>query len=882
MKYLTKKRLIVAVLTLVFIGLVGLIANDVLAEQPAPAAPNLRGFGTGKLTDVSTTVITIYGVLWALQGILNGLLTFTGFVLDNVFLWAVSLNPGTMPIVATGWGVIRDISNSIFILIVLWIAFTIIFNFENLGGRKLLVRVIIMALLINFSLAMVSLVFGFTNALARPFRNAIANTSSSEATGFRNVSDIIMSNTKIYATLNKGTQRDKDAINNYEAQQEAERTKNIPVDIGGGFQSYLGAPQDAKAAVPLIPLAGCVFGALTGIPIPGIGTVCAASALAVQWATSLISLGAAVGITALLYQSIIEMAVGSFFLILTIFALLTASIVLIARIVAMTFLSILAPAAFLLYAMPNKYGEKYWHMWVENVLKWAFFAPAFYFLFYISLLVLQEMSAKKPVLGSFIPDLPQQLILIVFLAFLFGTIGLARKMGITVADSFINWGKKAGWGALGFAGGFIGGMGKRITYPLAGRGAAALDKRIGKIENPFLRRALSIPSTGFRKIASVGREEVLSAQKKYAGMSTEEIQRALGQKAYITGADRTGMLLELTKRQAVAPRPGIKGYGTEQMRESVDQLKSVGADFMSILKASPSIAKLKDVLPEELIKVRNEELRKRGVAVTDEEALQRVIWSKIGPADIAKLDFKIFDNIAGENKVRTTDGREVERGDFMKEIFLQTARPEYLTQLGRASPATAAKIQEYLSTDSGKTIIPQMEVGTYNYFSSNIAGELGWRLPQEHRKPAYAQAEEELRSAFEQQKITVENASKEFSGATRSLEQFDREVKRLGDTQKDLETKSRLLGERLTALQREINILPPASVDERVRVQKEVDYTRNQKERIEGVDLKATRERLLILDARTKRVELEKKVDDTKQEVDKSQEKLNQFKQRLT
>ena len=44
--------------------------------------------------------------------------------------------------------------------------------------------------------------------------------------------------------------------------------------------------------------------------------------------------------------------------------------------------------------------------------------------------------------------------------------------------------------------------------------------------------------------------------------------------------------------------------------------------------------------------------------------------------------------------------------------------------------------------------------------------------------------EENLRTAFEQQKIAVENVSREFNSATRGLEQFDREVKRLLDSKK--------------------------------------------------------------------------------------------------
>ena len=565
MKYLTSKKLIAPIAILILISIFSLLADEVWAQQlnlpgiPAAAPAAAGGAIVGKALDIGATLVTVVTLLAVLQSVLSGLLSISGFFLDNVFHWNIDIPLVITSVVLPGWTILRDIANAIFILIILWIAFTIIFNLENLGGKKLLARVIIIAILINFSLAMVSIVFQFANALARPFRNAIVGigpTESRFAMG-RGVSDIIIANSRIHNVVNKMSAADQNNLRN-SLQNQQEQLRNVPVSSGGDYFGYLGRPMEAQAVGPL---AGVLLWA-------GLNT-------AIQWAITLGS-AAVIGVIAYNWQAVVNLVIGNLFLLVTIFAFVTATIILIARLVAIVFLSVLAPAALLLHATPGKYGQKYWDMWVESVIKWAFFAPAFYFLFYLSLLLLQRMNETQQ-LGGFTEDLRQMMILVMFVAFLWASIGIAKKMGITVADSFINWGKKAGWGALGLAGGFIGGVGKRVAYPLAGKGAAALEKRIGGIESPFLRRALSIPSTGLRKVASIGREEVLSAQKKYAGMSTQEIQRALGQKAYITGADRTGMLLELVKRQAIAPQPGIRGYGTEQMRESIDQLKSVGA-----------------------------------------------------------------------------------------------------------------------------------------------------------------------------------------------------------------------------------------------------------------------------------------------------------------
>ncbi|TSC90628.1 MAG: Uncharacterized protein G01um10142_332, partial [Parcubacteria group bacterium Gr01-1014_2] len=62
------------------------------------------------------------------------------------------LSPGNIPIIQTVWQLLRDFVNIFFILILLIIAFATIFNIKNYKASDLLPKLIIAALLINFSL----------------------------------------------------------------------------------------------------------------------------------------------------------------------------------------------------------------------------------------------------------------------------------------------------------------------------------------------------------------------------------------------------------------------------------------------------------------------------------------------------------------------------------------------------------------------------------------------------------------------------------------------------------------------------------------------------------------------------------------------------------
>ncbi|PWB38598.1 MAG: hypothetical protein C3F02_02700 [Parcubacteria group bacterium] len=83
-----------------------------------------------------------------------------------------------VPGVVTGWGILRDLSNMFFILILLVIAIATIINVERFGYRALLRKLIIMAILINFSMTIVGLMIDLSQIVMLSFVSAIKDVAA--------------------------------------------------------------------------------------------------------------------------------------------------------------------------------------------------------------------------------------------------------------------------------------------------------------------------------------------------------------------------------------------------------------------------------------------------------------------------------------------------------------------------------------------------------------------------------------------------------------------------------------------------------------------------------------------------------------------------------
>ncbi len=126
------------------------------------------------------------GINWILYGVarLFGLIGVGGATLFVYVLQSDTVN-GVLgsPVIDVIWTIVRDVLNLAFILILLFSAFATIFQVERYHLRNILVRLVIMALLVNFSLPIAKVIIDASNILMYFFVNTLFPKAAS-GTGF--------------------------------------------------------------------------------------------------------------------------------------------------------------------------------------------------------------------------------------------------------------------------------------------------------------------------------------------------------------------------------------------------------------------------------------------------------------------------------------------------------------------------------------------------------------------------------------------------------------------------------------------------------------------------------------------------------------------------
>lgn len=153
--------------------------NNALAQQP-PADPGkdmaekIKNVSCDGWLDVSCGILRgVAFLISILRSLFGQLLLIALTVLE--FTASVTLD-GKMygdesGFVTSAWAITRDIANMFFIFILLFISIATILRIPEYGAQTLLPRLIIVALLINFSLPLARIVIDVTNLLAVEFIN---------------------------------------------------------------------------------------------------------------------------------------------------------------------------------------------------------------------------------------------------------------------------------------------------------------------------------------------------------------------------------------------------------------------------------------------------------------------------------------------------------------------------------------------------------------------------------------------------------------------------------------------------------------------------------------------------------------------------------------
>ena len=637
---LTNKKislyLVLLVLALVIVGI----------GMPHAANASLEDI----LSPISWIGFAAQAVAFIVQQVLIVLLFIESYIIDNLFIFNIVLNPTNMPAVIGGWRVLRDIANSLFLLILLWIAIKIIWGFDDGANKKLLVRLIIVAFLINFSLAITGAMFGFGNALAKPFKDKMGN----------DVAGFIVGATKLNTVTNR------------------------PAD---------------PPTVP--PAKECLLSALTkdssGKSLVDFRIDCPD----VDDATKVMNFisGAAGKLTGTVTQNkqmkfAVEIIIADIFLILTIITFGGVAGFLIVRIAMMAFLGVLSPAAFFLYAVPG--GQSLFDRWRRNVIGWSFIAPTFYFLFYVSLLVLQAMTSSPLTAVSdkipFAANIFAMMPLVIFLLFLWATMSICKKLGAEVADAAIGMGKMAAGLALtGAAAVATGGLG--LAAGAAARGVAKpLATGMGKLADVPVLGKLATPLTNpIRSYYQNRNQEITKMKGDYQNVSTRDL---VGKFKTTLSSDKRVAMAEMLHQRGdfdkldEGTQKKVLGYSSQFGREE-------------LLTARPDLANAKNVFGagsdddarrKTLNKMTPDQKRKMSKNAYADDEMKKVFLETAHTDDIkammkhnaemtGEMIFKFFDNMSTQSKDALRNVMKPETFKFINSnMMLQTRRQQYNQQ----------------------------------------------------------------------------------------------------------------------------------------------------------------------------------------------------------
>ncbi|MBI1961012.1 MAG: hypothetical protein HYS43_01930 [Candidatus Liptonbacteria bacterium] len=143
-----------------------------------PRVARADWFGIGKAVESGVGTI-VYGLLYLFGWISAQALSFCGVLIDFAF----NLNSQiiTSPAVQLGWIVSRDLANLGFVLVIIAIAFATVLQWSSYGMKALLAKLIVAAVLINFSLPIAGVFIDFAGTITGFF---IQNSTPENAHDF--------------------------------------------------------------------------------------------------------------------------------------------------------------------------------------------------------------------------------------------------------------------------------------------------------------------------------------------------------------------------------------------------------------------------------------------------------------------------------------------------------------------------------------------------------------------------------------------------------------------------------------------------------------------------------------------------------------------------
>lgn len=441
-----------------------------------------------------------YGLSGCLSGIIYvfsvGITSPLAYIASAFFELAtiVSLNGPTYAakIIADAWVIIRDVANMAFIFILIYIAFATILGTSGIETNKLLIRVVIVALLVNFSFFVSRVVIDAGNLLGLTFYSQIVKEYNFDKSRAAIVSG--------QRTINQS------------------RTGNISV-----FGIQLVEARSLTGAI------------MRGVQLQNLLN----NDAFIKWIRS----DATGFFDILITLSFLFLMMGAMLAILA-YAFFAAALKFVVRVVALWFVIILSPLGFVSWILPQtqQYAKKWW----SYLIRYSMYPAAFMFIFFVLAKIMKAFGEDGGLFGGIFGNLSAIAAangsLGTIEAFAYGMVGVVIKvafvitmllLAIKAGDSFgihasegINkFAKRFTTGLAGGAGKWFGGQAFQKTI---GWGFAGMDEKLKntRFGNSFFGYRLRQNVT--KRISDKGILGVASRKKQLEENKKERLERDAG------------------------------------------------------------------------------------------------------------------------------------------------------------------------------------------------------------------------------------------------------------------------------------------------------------------------------------------------------------------
>ncbi len=275
---------------------------------------------------------------WGLYAPTAYLFGLAGVFFDAVFKYSIDDSSYRTTFVTQGWAIVRDMCNIFFIFVLLYAAFKMIFGSH--GAKSVIVNVIIIGLLINFSLLTTQILVDTSNILARLFYNSQAiKIETDNASG---------------AVTHGG-------------QNLTENSGNNQISLSSALINKIN-PQNLILSASKVTVSDDAGHTGTASATDGIGVG---------------------GYFLVIFLASIVNVIGFF-------VFISVGLIFVARVVSIWMAMVFAPFAFFSYTVPALSKAKIigWKNWWSDLLGICFIAPLFMFFMYLIILFLEKGFAN--------------------------------------------------------------------------------------------------------------------------------------------------------------------------------------------------------------------------------------------------------------------------------------------------------------------------------------------------------------------------------------------------------------------------------------------------------------------------------------------------------